>query len=210
MHRIVIAALLPQGHFGRDGAAISEVAPMSLSAARFLFTYAPRRHGFVVALRRVGGVLVVCLAMLIPDAFAQSAAVIKQGEAVCAEAARAINVLADFTSTVCTPAKGEGGKITLIFISKHRVFDNAQRKRAYLAYLTAAAGSSLNKRASLSVDWVTAMDPELGEKRQFWRMAAGDARTLQKQVHDGSLGAEAFLVALEAKGSLQPVDKARK
>jgi hypothetical protein len=152
----------------------------------------------------------VCLAAVPGVSQAQSKAAIKQGESACAEAVKGLNVLADFTESGCTPAKGTDGKISLIFISKHRVFDNAQRKRAYLAFLVGAAGNALNKRPNLQIDWVTAIDPELGEKRRYWRLSASDTRRLQKQIHDGAIKPDQFITEIDAKSSLQPVDKTAK
>jgi len=67
-------------------------------------------------------------ALVVPETLAYTAAEEKVAQAICAQAVKNINILADFTRTDCTFAK-DGDALGLIFISVDLVFANERSKK---------------------------------------------------------------------------------
>lgn len=114
----------------------------------------------------------------------------------CAYAAKNLNVLVDFTKTVCI-APTLGAK-TLIFAADRAVYDDQAIRKPYLLTLVAAAGDAVNKFPNAKIVDIGFMDPDLGLRRQYWTIPAADAARLQLEIASDRITLDQFFKAVTA------------
>ena len=118
----------------------------------------------------------------------------------CAYAAKNLNVIVDFTKTVCL-APTLGAK-TLIFSSDRAVYDTQAIRKPYLLALVGAAGDAINKFPNAKIVDVVFMDLDLGGRRQYWGISATDAARLQLEVASDRITLEQFHKAVTASSKV--------
>ena len=130
----------------------------------------------------------------------------RAAQAICAQAAKNINTLADFTRTDCTPAK-DGDALSLIFISLDPVFANERSKKAYLLVFVGAVGAALNANPKARITTASFMDKHLGQKRTYFTISAKEAARLQREIKADRLTLYGFYNGILAAGKMRPVGK---
>lgn len=110
------------------------------------------------------------------------------GQAICYEVERAINALADFTSTTCIPAAGKKpGTLGFILISTKPVFSTEASKKAWLLVVTGAVGKSLNDRPTIAADELLVSDFANTKRYTAYALPAAVARSAQRRVRNDQL-----------------------
>ena len=99
---------------------------------------------------------------------------------ICNKMERQINLLIEYTKTLCVPAQGRNG-VSFIFISQEPVFSSEASKKYWLLVVAATFGATFNANTMKS-DEVAFADSSMMKNRLAFRMPAKTARTLQRRV----------------------------
>jgi hypothetical protein len=141
--------------------------------------------------------LAALLVALLAPSVTRSDALTEAGQSACYEMAAAVNALADFTQTECLPAGGAlPGTVSLIMLSSEPVFSSAASKKAWLVVVAAAVGKIANDRPRLKLDTIIVSDAQRISKREGFSLPARRAKTLQRQVHAGTIDLDQFYAAI--------------
>ena len=104
---------------------------------------------------------------------------------ICNKMERQIDLLVEYTKTLCLPAQGRNG-VSFIFVSQEPVFSSEASKKGWLVVVVAAFGATFNANAMKS-DEVIFSDVSMMKSRSAFRMPAKTARTLQRRVKNGEI-----------------------
>lgn len=148
-------------------------------------------------------------ALVVPETLAYTVAEEKVAQAICAQAVKNINILADFTRTDCTFAK-DGDALGLIFISVDLVFANERSKKAYLSVLVGAAGAALNENPKARITTVSFMDKHLGQRNTYFTISAKETARLQRDIKADRLTFDSYYNGILAAGKMQAVKDVNK
>jgi hypothetical protein len=130
----------------------------------------------------------------------------RAAQSVCAQAAKNINALADFTRTDCTPVK-DGDTLGLIFISADPVFANERSKKAYLLVFVGALGAAVNANPRARIATVSFMDKHLGQKRTYFTISVHEAARLQREIKADRITVDGFYNGIQVAGKIRSVGK---
>jgi hypothetical protein len=126
----------------------------------------------------------------------------------CATVSRNIDTLASTFQTTCLPtAGGKPGVNSVLLIADAPVFGNEKSKKAFLVVACAAVGSEMNKNSRLRLSELWFSDVERTKQRVAFVAPAAECKTLQSQVHAGSISMEQMYARLEAKTVRRAVSK---
>ena len=121
---------------------------------------------------------------------------------------RNIDTLASTFQTTCLPtAGGKSGVNSVLLIAGAPVFGNDKSKKAFLVVACAAVGSEMNKNSRLRLSELWFSDVERTKQRVAFVAPAAECKTLQSQVHAGSISMEQMYARLEAKTVRREVTK---
>lgn len=152
-------------------------------------------------------VVVAAIALLTPQVLlAYTPAEERAAKAICVQASKNINTLADFTRTDCTPAK-DGDALSLIFVSLDLVFASERYKKAYLVVFVGAVGAALNANPKTKIVNASFMDKHLGRQKLYFTISSKDAARLQREIKADRISLDDFYSGILAAGKLRPVGK---
>jgi len=106
----------------------------------------------------------------------------EKAEAVCFEAQRNVNALADFTHTSCLPSLGRKNSRSFILLSDQPVFSTEASKKSWLLVSVAAVGDALNKRPSFKADELWLSDAVRTKEHLAFVIPAEVAKSLQQRI----------------------------
>lgn len=126
----------------------------------------------------------------------------------CQRVSRNIDTLASTFRTMCLPtAGGKPGVNSILLIADAPVFGSERSKRAFLIVACAAAGSEMNANARVRLNELWFSDIERTKQRVAFSIQARECKTMQSQVHAGSMSIEAMYLRLESKLRRRDVSK---
>lgn len=110
--------------------------------------------------------------------------------------AKNINLVADFTNTLCIPAKGrQPGFVSFTILSEKPVFGTSSEQK-WLLVAVAAAGLALNDDPSTNAEELCLSDTNLVTEGKYYVINAATAKSLQQQVSSGTITLEQMSSAL--------------
>lgn len=132
--------------------------------------------------------------------FAGSAFAADPVDQFCQRVSGNIDTLASTFRTTCLPtAGGKPGVNSALLIADAPVFGTEKSKKAFLIVACAAAGSEMNANARLRLNELWFSDIERTKQRVAFSIQANECKTMQSQVHAGSMSIEAMYARLESK-----------
>lgn len=115
---------------------------------------------------------------------------------LCNNIAKNINLVADFTNTLCIPAKGrQTGFVSFTILSEKPVFGTPSEEK-WLLVAVAAAGLALNNDPSTNAEELCLSDTNLVTEGKYYVINAARAKSLQQQISGGTITLEQMSSAL--------------
>lgn len=158
-------------------------------------------RGFAAALSTF--LICVTLAYAEQNKITSDEALIAMG--LCEDMVVMINRVVDYTSTKCVPAFSSKGT-NFIFVSKELVFSVQASKKAWIIFVVASVGRTLNDKPSYSADQILFADVSMVPDMKYYSIPAGLAKSLQHDVFNGNLTLDDMWDKISAALKPVPVD----
>jgi hypothetical protein len=144
----------------------------------FFYSFVRQCEGEVMKI--LNSCVLIILLLLQSLAIAQET---DKGAAICNQITTGINIIIDWTQTLCMSAKGkQPGTYSFVVISSKPVFSAEASKKAWLLIAVAIAGDVLNKNSSIKTEELWLSDANLTKNRVTHIMPAGVAKSLQRRI----------------------------
>ncbi len=122
---------------------------------------------------------------------------------ICNKMVKQIDLLVEYTKTLCVPAQGRNG-MSFFFVSQVPIFSIEASKKWWLLVVAGVFGETFNANAMKS-DEVAFSDVSMVKSGLYFRIPAKTARTLQRRVLNGEITLDSMYEQITAAMELYSI-----
>jgi hypothetical protein len=132
---------------------------------------------------------------------------IYKAEAFCSRVAAEVDLLIEWTETVCIPTKGrQPGAYSFLIISAQPVFSAEKSKKGWLLVVVGSVGKNLNK-ISVKADELWLSDVNLTKKHVTHVLPANIAQSLQRKIKADQISIDTMYIEISKNLTKKNVSK---